>query len=139
MYLRFKAHGYIIKEIGIIQPESRYLMSGIAVSIKSDLRYCASGMAVQNCPEYSLDFFNKRIYTEDKKDSYTKDDLKKVFAYFNKTHNATIQINSTVIFWDCLTEYENRIVTVRNYDGINYTESKKSYDKTKKEYYAMIQ
>lgn len=86
-----------------------------------------------------LDFFNKRIYTEDKKDSYTKDDLKKVFAYFNKTHNATIQINSTVIFWDCLTEYENRIVTVRNYDGINYTESKKSYDKTKKEYYAMIQ
>ena len=53
MYLRFKAHGYIIKEIGIIQPESRYLMSGIAVSIKSDLRYCASGMAVQNCPEYS--------------------------------------------------------------------------------------
>lgn len=53
MYLRFKAHGYIIKKIGIIQPESRYLISGIAVSIKSDLRYCASGMAVQNCPEYS--------------------------------------------------------------------------------------
>ena len=54
MYLRFKAHGYIIKETGIIQPESRYLMSGIAVSIKADSRYYASGMVVQNCPEYSI-------------------------------------------------------------------------------------
>ena len=35
-----------------------------------------------------LDFFNHRIYTEDKKDNYTKDDLKKVFAYFSKTHDA---------------------------------------------------
>lgn len=86
-----------------------------------------------------LDFFNHQIYTEDKKENYAKEDLKKVFAYFSKTHDASIQIDSTVIFWDCLTEYENRIVTVRNYDGINYTESKKSYDKTKKEYYAMIQ
>lgn len=53
MYLRSKAHGNIIKEIGIIQPESRYLMPGIAVSIKTDLWYCASGIAVQNRPEYS--------------------------------------------------------------------------------------
>ena len=86
-----------------------------------------------------LDFFNHRIYTEDKKENYTKEDLKKVFAYLSKTHNASIQIDSTVIFWDRLTEYENRIVTVRNYNGINYTESKKSFDKTKKEYYAIIQ
>ena len=84
-----------------------------------------------------LDFFNHRIYTEDQKENYTKDDLKKVFTYFSKNHNATIQIDSTVIFWDCLTEYENRVVTVRNYDGMNYTEAKKSYDKTKKECYAM--
>ena len=86
-----------------------------------------------------LDFFNHRIYTEDKKENYTKEYLKKVFAYLSKTHNESIQIDSTVIFWDRLTEYENRIVTVRNYNGINYTESKKSFDKTKKEYYAIIQ
>ena len=84
------------------------------------------------------DFFNNRIYTEDKKDTYTKEDLKKVFAYFSKTHDATIQIDNVVIYWDSMTEHENRIVTVRDYDGRNYIKSKKSYDKTKKECYAMI-
>ena len=44
-----------------------------------------------------LDFFNHQIYTEDKKDHYTKEDLKKVFAYFSKTHNASIQIDNVVI------------------------------------------
>lgn len=83
-----------------------------------------------------LDFFNHRIYTEDKKEHYTKEDLKKVFAYFSKTHNASIQIDSIIIYWDCLSEYENRIVSVRTYDGRNYIDSKKSYDKAKKECYA---
>lgn len=78
------------------------------------------------------DFFNHRIYTEDHKTDYTRDDLKKVFAYFSKTHNASIQIDSTIIFWDCISEYENRVVTVRDYDGTNYTEAKKSFDKVKK-------
>ena len=80
-----------------------------------------------------LDFFNHRIYTEDKKENYTRDDLKKVFAYFSKTHDASIQIDNVVVYWDSLTEYENRVVTVRNYDGRNYNESKKSFDKVKKE------
>ena len=84
-----------------------------------------------------LDFFNHRIYTEDKKDSYTKEDLKRVFAYFSKTHDASIQVDSIVIYWDRLTEYENRIATVRTYDGMNYTEAKKSFDKAKKECYSM--
>ena len=84
------------------------------------------------------DLFNNRIYTEDKKNNYTKEDLKKVFAYFSKTHDATIQIDNVVIYWDSMTEHENRIVTVRDYHGRNYIESKKSYDKTKKECYAMI-
>lgn len=84
-----------------------------------------------------LDFFNHRIYTEDKKENYTKEDLKKVFAYFSKTNDASIQIDNVVVFWNCLSEYENRIVTVRYYDGRNYTEQKKSFDKAKKECYAM--
>ncbi len=85
-----------------------------------------------------LDFFNHRIYTEDKKEDYTKEDLKRVFSYFNKTHDATIQVDNVVIFWDCLAEYENKVVTVRNYDGMNYTEAKKSYDKVKKDCYSMV-
>ena len=84
-----------------------------------------------------LDFFNHRIYTEDTKRNYNKDDLKKVFAYFSKTHDSSIQIDNVVVYWDCLSEYENRIVTVRNYDGRNYDESKKSFDKVKKECYVM--
>ena len=83
------------------------------------------------------DFFNHRIYTEDKKDSYTREDLRKVFAYFSKNHDVCIQIDNVVIYWDSLTEYENRVVTIRNYDGRNYDESKKSFDKTKKECYLM--
>lgn len=85
-----------------------------------------------------LDFFNHRIYTEDKKDGYTKEDLKKVFAYFSKTHDASIQLDSIVVYWDSLSEYENRIATIRTYDDRNYTEAKKSYDKVKKECYAMM-
>ena len=84
-----------------------------------------------------LDFFNHRIYTEDKKENYTRDDLKKVFLYFSRTHDACIQIDNVVVYWNCLSEYENRIVTVRNYDGRNYDESKKSFDKVKKECYVM--
>lgn len=80
-----------------------------------------------------MDFFNHRIYMEDTKQDYTREDLKKVFAYFGKTHDVSIQIDNIAIFWNCLSECENRIVTVRN-----YAESKKSYDKMKKEYYAMM-
>lgn len=82
------------------------------------------------------DFFNKRIYTEDSKTNYNRDDLKRAFLYFGKTYSSTIQINDTVIFWDCLTEFKNRIASVRKYDGMNYVESKTSFDKVKKECYA---
>ncbi|GAA6278404.1 hypothetical protein [Enterocloster bolteae] len=84
-----------------------------------------------------IDFFYSRIYTEDKKQNHTKEDLKKAFLYFSRTYDTSIQIDDTVIFWDSLVEYENRIVAVRYFDGMSYTETKKSYDKAKKECYAM--
>lgn len=84
-----------------------------------------------------IDFFNHFTYTEDKKENYTKEDLKKVFTYFSKTSTASIQIDNIVVFWDCVLEYENRVVTVRYYDGMNYDELKKSFEKAKKECYAM--
>lgn len=84
-----------------------------------------------------IDFFNSRIYTEDKKQNYSKEDLKKAFLYFSRTYDTSVQIDDTVIFWDSLEEYENRIVTVRYFDRMSYTETKKSYDKAKKECYAM--
>ena len=85
------------------------------------------------------DFFNHRIYTEDSKQDYTREDLKKVFAYFSKNYNVSIQINDMVVFWNTLTEYENRIVTIRDYyNGMSYDEARKSFEKVKKECYAMI-
>ena len=83
------------------------------------------------------DFFNNRVYTEDKKQNYNKEDLKKAFLYLSRTYDTTVQIDDTIIYWDSMTEYENRIVTIRYFDGLNYTEVKKSYDKAKKEGYAM--
>lgn len=85
------------------------------------------------------DFFNGRIYTEDKKQNYSKEDLKKAFLYFSRTYDTSVQIDDAVIYWNSLAEYENKIATVRYYDGMNYTEAKKSYDKVKKEGYAMVQ
>lgn len=85
------------------------------------------------------DFFNHRIYTEDTKQDYTKEDLKKVFAYFNKTHDASIQIENVAVFWDCISEYKNKVATVRIYDGMNYIEAKKAMIRQRKNGYAMIQ
>ncbi len=83
------------------------------------------------------DFFNNWIYTEDKKQNHGKEDLKKAFLYFSRTYDTSVQIDDTIFYWDSLVEYENKIVSVRYYDGMSYTETKKSYDKAKKECYAM--
>ena len=54
MNLRCKAYEFIIKGIGIIWPEPRYLNPGTVVSPKTEQRYYITGMAVQNRPEYSF-------------------------------------------------------------------------------------
>lgn len=60
---------------------------------------------------------------------------KKVFSYFSKNNSATIQLENMVIYWDSYTDFENRVATVRFYDGMNYTEIKKSYETVKKDVY----
>lgn len=87
-----------------------------------------------------LDFWGHRIYTEDKKEHFTKEDLKKVFAYFSKKYDVTVQIDNTVMYWDSVAEFNNRIATIRDYDGTsfrNYSDLKKSFEKMKKECYAI--
>lgn len=86
-----------------------------------------------------LDFFHNRVYTEDKRQNQTKEDLKKAFSFFSKKYDAAIEIDGTVIYWDGVSDHENRIVTVRQFDGMNYSEIKRGYDKAKKECYAMAQ
>jgi hypothetical protein len=84
-----------------------------------------------------IDFFGSRVYTEDKKDRYTKEHVKKAMLFFGKDYSHTIQIEQTVIFWNNPSDYENRIVTVRKYNQYGYDDEKKSFEKVKKEVYAM--
>jgi Ca2+-binding EF-hand superfamily protein len=86
-----------------------------------------------------IDFFGSRVYTEDRKRNYSRDDLRKALLFFGKNHDSTIEIENIVLYWDSLTEYENRIVSIRFYDNGNYTEEKRAFEKEKKEIYAMIQ
>ena len=67
------------------------------------------------------DFFNNYVYTEDTKESYNKQDLKKALLYLSKSRWASLQIENAVIFWDNMEEYDNRIATIRDFDGWNYT------------------
>jgi Ca2+-binding EF-hand superfamily protein len=86
-----------------------------------------------------IDFFGNRVYTEDSKRNYSRDDLRKALLFFGKNHDSTIEIGNIVLYWDSLTEYENRIVSIRFYDNGNYTEKKKAFEKAKKELYQTIQ
>lgn len=63
-----------------------------------------------------------------------------MFVYFSRKYDATVQIEDTVMYWVSMIELDNRIATLRNYGGMNfrsYSESKKSFEKMKKECYAM--
>ncbi len=88
------------------------------------------------------DIFGRYQYTEDSKDNYTRDDIKKAFMFLGKERNATVQKESLIYFWDSMTDFENRIMTVRTFDNVNcrsYSDRKMAFEKVKKECYAMVQ
>ena len=69
------------------------------------------------------DFFNNRIYTEDKKENETLKDIKKAFNFLKNNHGVTIQINNTVLYWDSLQDFEYKTLAAREYDSTgNYKE-----------------
>ena len=82
------------------------------------------------------DFFGNRIYTEDTKENFTKADLVKAFLFLSKNNDAAVQIDSMVIYWDCISDFENKMVSFRIYDGKNYTIGKTPFDVIKKNFYA---
>lgn len=81
------------------------------------------------------DFFGTRIYTEDTKENFTKTDLTKAFLFLSKNNDAAIQIDNMVIYWDCMSEFEKKTVSVRIYDCRNCTKGKFSFDEIKKNFY----
>lgn len=82
------------------------------------------------------DFFGNRIYTEDTKENFTKTDMTKAFLFLSKNNDAAVQIDSMVIYWDSISDFEKKMVSVRIYDGKNYTTGKTPFDVIKKNFYA---
>lgn len=85
------------------------------------------------------DFFGNRQYTEDSKEKYNREDVKKAFLYLSKDRFSAVQQEDTVYFWDSTDDFDNRIMTVWDFDGRNYTETKDVFGKVKKECYASVQ
>ena len=85
------------------------------------------------------DFFGCYRYTEDSKENYSKEDVKKAFLYLGRNRFSTVQKEDTIYFWEGMEDFENQIMTVRVFDGRNYVEAKKAFSKVKKECYASVQ
>lgn len=84
------------------------------------------------------DFFGCYQYTEDSRENYNRNDIKKAFLFISRERNASIQKEDIIYFWDSFTDFENRIMTVRTFDSVNrrsYSDVKMSFDKVKKEVY----
>ena len=63
------------------------------------------------------DFFGNRQYTEDSKENYTKEDVKKAFLHLSKDRFSTVQKEDAVYFWEDMADFENQVMTVRVFDG----------------------
>ena len=83
-------------------------------------------------------FFGDRIYTEDTKKNPTLKDIQKAFRFLKSDYSAAIQINSTVLFWDSLQNFEYGTLTAREYDNNHsYNEFIWDYGGCKKNYYTI--
>ena len=85
------------------------------------------------------DFFGNRQYTEDSKEKYNREDIKKAFLHLSKDRFSAVQKEDVVYFWEDMVDFENQVMTVRVFDGRNYIEAKKAFGKVKKECYASVQ
>lgn len=84
-------------------------------------------------------FFGKHVYTEDSVFDQTKEDVKRAFLFLSRNHDAAIEIQEkhTIYFWECVDDFDDRILTVRKFftDKIGYEEEKKLFESVKKEVY----
>lgn len=81
------------------------------------------------------DFFGSRLFTEDTKEYFTKNDLKKAFLFMSRDNDVTIQIDNIVIYWNSISDFDEKIITIRAYNGNNFSEGKMSFDNIKKSFY----
>lgn len=87
------------------------------------------------------DFWGRRQYTEDSKESYTRDDVKKAFLFVGKDRDVAVQKDNVIYFWDSVSDFDGRIMTVRTFDqvsGRSYSDVRVSFDKVKREVYGKV-
>ena len=58
------------------------------------------------------DFWGQIRYTEDRRETYTREDVKKAFLFLGKNYDAALQKENVIYSWGGLADYENKNVRV---------------------------
>lgn len=81
----------------------------------------------------SKDFFGQYDFREETKEFANMDDLKKAFRAMKKDKDFAVHVDNRSLVWDSYSDFENGIVTVREYAAWNnYDKIKMSWEKMKK-------
>ena len=86
------------------------------------------------------DFFNNQVQMEAECLCPGREDIKKSFAYLKRHHDAAIHSGNYSFYYDNFSDFENGIITVVYYEGVNNKDiTKMSSDKAKKIFYSIFE
>ena len=86
------------------------------------------------------DFFNNQVQMEAECQCPGKEDIKKSFAYLKRNHDAAIHSGDYSFYYDNFSDFENGIITVVCYEGINNKDiTRMASDKAKKIFYSIFE
>lgn len=88
---------------------------------------------------FQKNFWGTEEFRVDSKKNATYNDIKRAFRFLTQSNKNTIEIKNMVFYWDTLTDFEYKTLTVREFSGnsFNYKEYSWDYDGCKKYYYDM--
>ena len=86
------------------------------------------------------DFFNNLVQMEAECPCPGKEDIKKSFAYLKRNHDAAVHSGNYSFYYDTFSDFENGIITVVCYEGVNSKDlTKMASDKAKKIFYSIFE
>ena len=86
------------------------------------------------------DFFNNPVQMEAECNFPEKEDVKRSFAYLKKNHDAAIHSGNYSFYYDTFSDFENGIISVVCYEGVNSKDlTKMASDKAKKLFYSLFE
>lgn len=86
------------------------------------------------------DFFNNLVQMEAECHYPGKEDIKKSFAYLKRHHDAAIHSGNCSFYYDTFSDFENGIITVACYEGVNSKDTTRmASDKAKKVFYSIFE